>query len=156
IRLTLDAPEHVQVPAWIAFAWDGSRGSSMSSLTLRRIHLGEPKAADQLARLRSELGAQGTIVSERGRALTRKVFGAPLTPQQVAERVGDDARRGGLAAVLEYPEPFARARLTADTLRVTPSEMHLAHAAADPGFLETVRRVRQNVLSFQLGLLHRD
>ena len=34
--------------------------------------------------------------------------------------------------------------------------MALAHAAADPAFLETVRRVRQNVLSFQLGLLHRD
>src|SRR5438132_10474129 len=28
--------------------------------------------------------------------------------------------------------------------------------SADPGFLDTVRRVRQNVLSFQLGLLHRD
>ena len=34
--------------------------------------------------------------------------------------------------------------------------MALAHAAADPAFLETVRRVRQNVLSFQAGLLHRD
>ncbi len=28
--------------------------------------------------------------------------------------------------------------------------------APTPAFLETVRRVRQNVLSFQLGLLHRD
>ncbi len=128
----------------------------MASLILRRISLGEPGAAEQLARLRSELGAQGNVVSERGRALTRKVFGAPLTPQQVVERICDDVRRRGLAAVLEYTEHFDRARLTADTLRVTTSEMHLAHAAADPAFLETVRRVRQNVLSFQLGLLHRD
>ncbi|MBI1913736.1 MAG: histidinol dehydrogenase [Planctomycetes bacterium] len=128
----------------------------MSSLTLRRIHLGEPGAAEQLARLRSELGAQGNVVSERGRALTGKVFGAPLTPQQVVERVCDDVRCRGLAAVLEYTAHFDRARLTADTLRVTTAEMHLAHAAADSGFLETVRRVRQNVLSFQLGLLHRD
>src|SRR5205807_3116292 len=35
-------------------------------------------------------------------------------------------------------------------------ELALAHAAADPKFLETVRRVRHNVLSFQLGLLHSD
>src|SRR5438552_1468238 len=128
----------------------------MSSLTLQRIHLGEPDAAAQLARLRDDLGTQGNVVSERGRALTRKVFGAPLTPQQVVERVCDDVRRRGLAALLEYTEHFDRARLTADTLRVTPSEMHLAHAAADPAFLETVRRVRQRVLSFQLGLLHGD
>src|SRR4051812_32438635 len=128
----------------------------MSSLTLRRIHLGEPGAAEQLARLRSELGAQGHVVSERGRALTRKVFGAPLTPQQVVERICADVRRRGLAAVLEYTEHFDRVRLTVDTMRVSKSEMHLAHASADPGFLDTVRRVRQNVLSFQLGLLHRD
>src|SRR5438067_664541 len=117
----------------------------MSPLTLRRIQLGEPGSADQLARLRSELGAKGNVVSERGRALTRKVFGAPLTPQQVVERVCEDVRRRGLVALLEYTEHFDRARLTTDTLRVTPAEMHLAHAAADPGFLETVRRVRQNV-----------
>src|SRR5207245_9612072 len=30
------------------------------------------------------------------------------------------------------------------------------HAGAEKDFLETVRRVRQNILSFQLGLLHRD
>src|SRR5262249_7075801 len=30
------------------------------------------------------------------------------------------------------------------------------HAAADPRFLETIRRVRQNVLSFQCGILQKD
>src|SRR5262245_18977209 len=128
----------------------------MSPLTLRRIHLGEPSAAEQLARLRDELGAQGNVVSERSRQLTRKVFGAPLTPQQVVEHICDNVRRRGLPAALDYTEHFDRIRLTPETLRVTPAEMHLAHAAADPGFLDTVRRVRQNILSFQLGLLHGD
>jgi histidinol dehydrogenase len=128
----------------------------MPPLTLRRISLGDPEAAAQLARLRDELGAQGNVVSERGRELTRKVFGQPLTPQQVVERICESVRTGGLSAVLDYTEQFDRVRLTPDTLRVTPSEMRLAHAAADSSFLETIRRVRQNVLSFQLGLLHRD
>jgi histidinol dehydrogenase len=70
--------------------------------------------------------------------------------------VCEDVRGRGLDAVLHYTEQFDGVRLNADTLRVTPSEMALAHAAADPAFLETVRRVRQNVLSFQLGLVHRD
>src|SRR5262245_2511990 len=34
--------------------------------------------------------------------------------------------------------------------------MQLAHAGADPELLDTVRRVRMNILSFQSGLLHSD
>src|SRR5262249_22612741 len=96
------------------------------------------------------------VVSARGRELTLKVFGEPLPPARVVERICEDVRARGLVAVLHYTEQFDRVRLNADTLRVTGSEMALAHAAADPGLLEAVRRVRQNVLRFQLGLLHRD
>ncbi len=91
-----------------------------------------------------------------GRELTIKVFGEPLPPVRVVERVCEDVRTKGLAAVLHYTEQFDRVSLTPDTIRVTSSEMTLAHAAADPGLIATVRRVRQNVMSFQLGLLHRD
>src|SRR5262249_30936228 len=74
----------------------------------------------------------------------------------VVERVCADVRERGLDAVLHYTEQFDRVSLTPDTLRVTTSEMALAHAAADPGLMETARRVRQNLMSFQSGLLHRD
>src|SRR5262249_48307873 len=40
------------------------------------------------------------------------------------------------------------------TIRVSSEELAKARESADPAFLETVRRVRQNVLSYQLGLLH--
>ncbi|HZT79442.1 MAG TPA: histidinol dehydrogenase, partial [Gemmataceae bacterium] len=36
------------------------------------------------------------------------------------------------------------------------AEAHAAVESAEPAFLETVRHVRQNVLAFQLGLLHGD
>src|SRR5262249_35472657 len=55
-----------------------------------------------------------------------------------------------------YTEQLDRVRLTADTLRVRAAELAAAHAAADRSFLETVRRVRQKVLSFQMGLVHTD
>src|SRR5206468_141464 len=51
---------------------------------------------------------------------------------------------------------FDGVRLGRDTLRVTPAEFALSHAAAEPAFLETVRRVRQNVLAFQSGLVNRS
>jgi histidinol dehydrogenase len=128
----------------------------MDTLALRRIRLADAGAAAQLAALRNQLGAQGNVVSARGRELTQKVFGESLPPARVVERVCADVKARGLAALLHYTEQFDRARLDRDTLRVGAEELAAAWSAADAAFLETVRRVRQNVLSFQSGLLHRD
>jgi len=65
-------------------------------------------------------------------------------------------KRRGLAAVLEYTTKLDRAELTAATLRVSAQELAAAHAAAEPEFLETVRRIRENVLRFQKAILHSD
>jgi histidinol dehydrogenase len=127
----------------------------MAPLALRRIHLGSAEADAHLAALRAQLGAQGNIVSARGRELTQKVFGEPLPPQRVVERVCDDVRTRGRDALFHYTEQFDRARLSPQTLRVGHDELERAHQAADAEFLETVRRVRQNILAFQFGLLHR-
>jgi len=128
----------------------------MDTLILRRIRLADPGSAQQLAALRDQLGSQGNVVSARGRELTQKVFGESLPPARVVERVCADVKARGLAAVLHYTEQFDRAKLSADTVRVGPEDLADAWARADSVFLETVRRVRQNVLSFQLGLLHGD
>jgi histidinol dehydrogenase len=128
----------------------------MPSLKLRRIDCASGNAAAQLTALRTQLSAGGNIVSARGRELTEKVFGEALPPVRVVERVCEDVRARGAAALFHYTEQFDRVRLDAQTLRVTRAEMSLAHAAADPAFLETVRRVQKNVWSFQAGLLHRD
>ena len=52
----------------------------MTALTLRRIELGRGGAAEQLARLRVQLSAQGNVVSGRSRELTERVFGEALPP----------------------------------------------------------------------------
>src|SRR5438067_10427640 len=102
----------------------------MDTLTLRRIRLADAGAAAQLAALRDQLGAQGDVVSARGRELTRKVFGEALAPVRVVERVCADVKARGLAAVLHYTEQFDRARLGADTLRVGADELADAWARA--------------------------
>src|SRR4051794_40652083 len=107
----------------------------MTQLTLRRIRLGSPEAAAELIALRHKLGAQGNVVSPRSQALTLEVFGEALSPAAVVERVCADVRRRGVEALLHYTERFDKVRLGADTLRVTRSEMALAHASADPDFL---------------------
>jgi histidinol dehydrogenase len=133
-----------------------SRDQPMEALQMRRIRCSEPDAARQLASLRQQLGSQADVVSPRGRQLTEKVFNQALTPAQVVDRICRDVRSRGLDAVLDYTEKLDGVRLTTASLAVSSAELAEAHAAADPAFLETVRRVRQNVLSFQLGILHRD
>jgi histidinol dehydrogenase len=128
----------------------------MSQLQLRRITCADANARRQFADLRAQLSSQGNVVSARGRALTEKVFGEALPPVRVVERVCNDVRTRGLEALLHYTEQFDRARLTPATIRVSTAELAEAHAVAEEPFLETIRRVRQNVLSFQLGLLHGD
>src|SRR5207245_1171098 len=67
-----------------------------------------------------------------------------------------DVRSRGLPAVLQFTEQFDGVRLAPSAIRVTANELAEAHSAAQPSFLDVVRRIRQNVLSFQLGLIHGD
>jgi histidinol dehydrogenase len=128
----------------------------MTGLNIRRIRCGESDARQQLADLRSQLNAQGNVVSQRGRLLTEKVFGEALPPTRVVERVCSEVRSRGLPAVLHFTEQFDGVRLTSSSIRVSARELAEAHLAAQPSLLEAVRRIRQNILSFQLGLLHGD
>src|SRR6516162_5964449 len=126
------------------------------ALRMRRIHLADPDASRQLAILREQLSAQGNVVSPAGRELTIKVFGEPLPPLRVVERICDDVRQRGLAAVLQFTEQLDQVHLQQETVRVSTEELTAAHAQADAAFLALIRRVRQNLVGFQERVLHRD
>lgn len=109
-----------------------------------------------LAELRRKLSPQGDIVSEAGKQRTIELFGEPLVPRQVVERICADVRRRGLAAVLEYTEKLDRKKLTLESMRVSAEELREAHAAADPKFLRTIRTICGNIAEFQSRILHED
>ncbi|MDA0587175.1 MAG: histidinol dehydrogenase [Planctomycetota bacterium] len=110
-------------------------------------------ARQALDELRNKLSPRGNIVSESGRQRTIALFGEPLSPQQVVERICGDVQQRGLAAVLEYGEKLDGKKLTLDTMRVSPGEFTSAHELASPEYLETVRRIRANVERFQRAVL---
>jgi histidinol dehydrogenase len=123
---------------------------------MQRIVCGDPAADEQFKNLRLKLASQADVVSARGQELTKRVFGEALSPARVVERICADVRARGLPAVLHYTEQFDQVKLTAENVRVSSRELAEAHAGAESSFLEVIRRVRQNIMSFQLGLLHRD
>jgi histidinol dehydrogenase len=125
-------------------------------LTIPRIDTRSGGVETALASLRAKLSPAGNVVSEAGRRRTIEVFGEPLTPRQVVERICGDVKSRGLAAVLEYSQKLDKAELTRETVRVAEAELAAAHAAADPQFLATIRRIRANILEFQRAILHRD
>lgn len=112
--------------------------------------------ADVLDQLRDKLSPDGNIVSPRGRELTEAVFGKPLSPVQVVEKICEDVRIEGTPALLRYLKQLDKADLSADQLRVPPSDLAAAHQQADPSLLESIRRIRDNVAEFGRAILHRD
>ena len=103
-----------------------------------------------------KLSPRGDVVSEAGRQRTIDLFGEPLSPQQVVERICGDVRTGGLDSLLDYSEKLDGKKLTADTMRVSEAEFEEAAAKADPDYLAVVRRVRDNVTEFQQAILSSD
>lgn len=123
------------------------------ALTIPTIDCRADDATSLLAALRQKLSPRGNVVSAAGRQRTIELFGEPLSPQEVVERICDDVAGDGLSALLDYTRKLDGKDLTAETIRVTAEELAEAHEAADPELLETVRRVRDNILSFQRAVM---
>lgn len=128
----------------------------MPALKLRRIDLSATNSAAQITRLRDQFRYDSEVVSTAQKKLTQQVFGEAMPPVRCVERICNDVRDKGLAAVLHYTEAFDKVKLKPDLIRVKPAELAEAHAAASPEFIEVLRQVQYNVMQFQSGLLHRD
>ena len=110
----------------------------------------------KMGELRKKLSPQGNIVSEAGRKKTIEIFGEPLTPVQVVEKICTEIASEGLPALLDYNRRVDHADLTAAELRVPIEMMKEAHDKADPAFLQTLRNIRANIIDFQKAILHKD
>ncbi len=129
----------------------------MTQLTkLQRINARTVGFQAQLDQIRSKLSPTGDVVSPRGRELTLRVFGEPLAPAAVVQRICSDVKTRGLDAVIEYSQKLDGAELDARQLRLSEDRLARAHRDAKPEFLSTVRRVRDNILAFQRAILHHD
>ena len=123
---------------------------------VRQIDMTASGAAAQVAKLRDQFRVDAEGVSPQAKKLTQAVFGQALSPVQAVERICHDIKTSGMSALLKYTEQFDKVKLKPDGVRVQPEELAAAHANADPEFLDTLRRLRYNIDSFQSGLLHRD
>jgi histidinol dehydrogenase len=127
-----------------------------SPLKIRRIDCAKTDAREAILALRRQLSPRGDVVSPEGRARTVAAFGEPLTPVQVVERICKDVQSRGMAAVLDYTARLDGVTLDPSQVRVSADELADARRRADREYLRTLRHVRDNILSFQTGILHGD
>ncbi|MBX3423267.1 MAG: histidinol dehydrogenase [Pirellulaceae bacterium] len=126
----------------------------MTKLEIQTIDATTVEATAELQALRDQLSPSGNVVSPKGRALTERVFGQPLVPSQVVERICADVRQRGQAALRHYCLQLDNAELPAGGLRLEQARLEQAHRSATPEFLKCIRRIRDNIQSFQQAILH--
>lgn len=125
-------------------------------LKIRTIDCSTQHAAAYLQDLRQQLSPDGDLVPASGQALTRQVFGEALSPRQSVERICQSVAKEGFPAVQRYSKAFDRFDLHKENLRVSATELETAHRNASPELLQAIRQIRNNVMTFQLGILNRD
>ena len=129
---------------------------STGSECIRRINLHTSTGREELEALRQTLISQGDLVSPAGRQKTIDVFGEPLSPRQVVEKICEDVKRQGLPAVLDYTKRIDRSNVTAETFQVPCEKLEESHSRVAPEFLAAIRRVRKRVERFQKEILPSD
>lgn len=130
--------------------------TSPTSLDITFIDCREGGATELFRKLREKLSPRGDVVSEAGRQRTIELFGEALSPREVVQRICEDVRTKGIDALLDYTARLDQKQLSIDTIRVQPEELAAAARSANPEFLDTVRRIRDNVAEFQAAILPAD
>jgi histidinol dehydrogenase len=88
-----------------------------------RIDLTAPDGRTRLDALRGKLVSQGDVISPAGRQRTIDVFGEPLSPREVVERICGDIRSRGLESLLDYSRRIDRAEVEVGSLIVPPARL---------------------------------
>ncbi len=123
---------------------------------LERLNTSASDFTQRIESLRRRLSPEGSVVSKRSEELTVELFGEPLSPQQVVERICNEVRAKGTEAVLAYARRLDAPDITAETLRVPDERISNAHRNVSQNYLQAIRAIRSNIERFQRAILHRD
>ena len=84
-------------------------------------------------------------LSPKIREANKALFGEDLSAVELVNRIVDDVREHGDAAVINYTKMFDRTTLTPDSFLVSEAEFAAAEKEADPQVMESLRRAIANV-----------
>ncbi|BEU88171.1 histidinol dehydrogenase [Selenomonas sp. TAMA-11512] len=87
-------------------------------------------------------------LSPKIRAANRELLGEDLNASQLVERIVQDVRREGDAALFRYTKMFDGVDINGQNILVTEEEYAAAEAAADPKIVASLQRAADNIRSY--------
>lgn len=84
-------------------------------------------------------------LNPRIREANKKLFGEDLSPVEIVNRIVNEVRHEGDAAVIKYTKLFDGTELTPDNMLVSEAEFEAAYAEADMQVVESLRKAAENV-----------
>ncbi len=127
-----------------------------SKISILRIDARHEDGVASIRKFLNRLSPDGEVVSDRGRQKTLEVFGQPLTPSQVVQKICHDVRTVGHAAALRYSTAFDGSPLDMDFESRWRRSGRPCQCDDGRRVLSTIRRIRDNILGFQREILHQD
>ena len=113
---------------------------------LKTLKAGGPAARKAIAAIRDRLETVDARMNAAARRVSRRAFGKVLAPRAAVEKIVEDVRAKGDAALLKYTRVFDGCRLTKRQLKVSAAEMKRARRSLDldlrGALLEAARRIR--------------
>lgn len=122
---------------------------------VRIVHT-EHVTQEELARLVRRPPLEEMEVDASVAARTAQLFGQPLTPMEVVERIVEDVRRGGDAALADYARRLDGMDLPPQRFFVGEEEFEAAYEAADPDVITAIRKARDNIRLVNEAQVRRD
>ena len=105
--------------------------------------------SDILFRLRKKLSLDEGLTTRRSNALTRKVFGKPLSPAEVVKTIIADVREEGDNAILRYTRLLDGVSLTPSSMAVPPKAIRKAYSKVPSVFVKAIKAASANILDYQ-------
>jgi histidinol dehydrogenase len=109
----------------------------------------------EVEELRKKLSVTEGIVSSKSSALTERVFGAPLTPAQVVDKIISQVRLEGDKAVYHYTKELDGADFSQEGAEVDFSLVDNAFDQVDTEFIEALKASAANIAEYQNHILYK-
>jgi histidinol dehydrogenase len=109
----------------------------------------------EVEELRKKLSVTEGIVSSKSSALTERVFGEPLTPSQVVDRIISDVRLKGDDGVRHYAKELDGALFSDGNYEVDPTLTEKAFELVEPELIEALKASAANICEYQNHILYR-
>jgi len=105
-------------------------------------------SSQAIAKLLEKPPFDQVMLGEGAKARIASAFGSELTAVEVVEKIVNDVRTQGDAAVFKYTQAIDGVTLSAETLEVTEDEFSRAQEQVDATVLAAIRKAIANVTSF--------